>query len=244
MHFIPSKDALCFFTCLFIMASNFPDINNLSHLSPYLHYGHISPHRCALEASKCQGTSEAHKNSFESFFEEIVIRRELSDNYCYYNSKYDSWDGLPPWSKKTLIDHAVDTRLHTYTFSQLEKAKTHDVLWNTCQNEMVHSGKMHGYVRMYWCKKILEWSVTPQEALANAMRLNDKYFLDGRDPNGYVGCGWAIGGVHDRAFAEREIFGKVRYMSFEGCKRKFSIPKYAARIKKLVGKAHLKKSVF
>ncbi len=145
--------------------------------------------------------------------EELIIRRELSDNYCYYNPQYDSFEGFPQWAQKTLEKHILDKRPFLYSDTEFEEARTHDLVWNLAQSQMVTQGKMHGYLRMYWAKKILEWSSNPQEAMRIAIYLNDKYELDGRDPNGYVGIAWSIGGVHDRPWFEREIFGLVRYMS-------------------------------
>jgi len=169
------------------------------------------------------------------FIEELVVRRELSDNFCHYNEKYDSLEGCAQWAQDSLKLHASDKRAHVYSLEQLEKAKTHDDLWNAAQLEMVHKGKMHGFLRMYWAKKILEWSATPEDALAHSITLNDKYNLDGRDPNGYVGCMWSIGGVHDMGWKERPIFGKIRYMNYDGCKRKFKIQNFVGHINKLVG---------
>ena len=154
------------------------------------------------------------------------MRRELSDNYCYYNTKYDSFDGFPDWAKKTLNEHGKDKREYVYSIEEFEKANTHEDLWNAAQQQLVKTGKLHGYMRMYWAKKILEWSESPEEALRISIYLNDKYELDGRDPNGYVGCAWSIGGVHDRAWTERSVYGKIRYMNYNGCKRKFDVESY------------------
>jgi len=209
---------------------NVPDQNHLSHLSPYFHYGHISPQRAALEVVKHK---TKHKEGVEAFYEESVVRRELSDNFCYYQPNYDKYEGIPPWAKKTHAEHADDDREYLYTDDELEKSKTHDDLWNAAQLEMVKSGKMHGFLRMYWAKKILEWTESPQKAFDLSIKLNDKYSLDGRDPNGYVGCGWAIAGVHDRAWTERPVFGKIRFMNYKGCKRKFNIPAYIQRVKSI-----------
>jgi len=201
---------------------NNPNENVLSNLSPYLHFGQISSQRIALETLKIE-SEEINK---EAFLEELIVRRELSDNFCLYNKKYDSFDGFPEWAKKTLNEHRKDKREFIYKLEQFEKAETHDELWNAAQIEMVTTGKMHGYMRMYWAKKILEWTETPEEALEYSIYLNDKYELDGRDPNGYVGCAWSIGGVHDRAWTERPVFGKIRYMNYNGCKRKFDVKRY------------------
>jgi deoxyribodipyrimidine photo-lyase len=206
---------------------NDPNQNVLSNLSPYLHFGQISSQRIALIIN-----SVGNSPFTESFLEELIVRRELSDNYCYYNPNYDSFDGFPDWAKKTLNDHRKDKREFIYSLKEFEEAKTHEDLWNAAQSELITTGKMHGYMRMYWAKKILEWSKSPEEALKISIYLNDKYELDGRDPNGYVGCAWAIGGVHDRAWFERAVLGKIRYMNRNGAKRKFDIEKYVQRFVK------------
>jgi deoxyribodipyrimidine photo-lyase len=193
-----------------------------SHLSPYLHYGQVSAQRVALEVLK----SDAERGTRESFLEELIVRRELADNFCFYNAHYDRFAGFPQWAKKTLNEHRNDVRRYLYPPEVFEKAGTHDDLWNAAQREMVKRGKMHGYMRMYWAKKILEWTESPEKALEIAIYLNDRYELDGRDPNGYAGISWSIGGVHDRAWNEREIFGKVRFMSYNGCRSKFDIKAY------------------
>jgi deoxyribodipyrimidine photo-lyase len=205
---------------------NDPGANAQSGLSPYLHFGQISAQRVALEAEKY----DRHLPSQESFLEELIVRRELSDNFCYYNDRYDSFDGFPDWARKTLNDHRSDPREHLYVLEILEAAGTHDPLWNAAQKEMVTGGKMAGYMRMYWAKKILQWSISPETALTDAIYLNDRYSLDGNDPNGYTGVAWSIGGVHDRPWFEREIFGKVRYMSQAGCRRKFNVERYIAGV--------------
>lgn len=205
---------------------NDPNANALSNLSPYLHFGQISAQRVALIIN-----GFGNHPSAESFLEELIVRKELSDNFCFYNSNYDSFNGFPDWAKNTLNDHRKDEQEFVYTLKKFEAAKTHEDLWNAAQNELVKTGKLHGYMRMYWAKKILEWGKSPEEALKIAIYLNDKYELDGRDPNGYTGCAWAIGGVHDRAWAERPVFGKIRYMNRNGAKRKFDIEKYIHRFK-------------
>lgn len=201
---------------------NDPNKNALSNLSPYLHFGHISAQRVALTVEQFYGNHPSSK----SFLEELIVRRELSDNFCYFNPKYDTFEGFPEWARRTLNEHRKDQREFVYSLKEFEQAKTHDSLWNAAQLEMVKTGKMHGYMRMYWAKKILEWSKSPEEALRIAIYLNDKYELDGRDPNGYVGCAWSIGGVHDRAWTERPVFGKIRYMNYNGAKRKFDVDTY------------------
>lgn len=200
-----------------------------SDLSPYLHFGMISAQRIVIEVHKfihSNSKNENLVNSAKAFLEELIIRRELSDNFCYYNKNYDNFDGFQPWAKDTLNKHRSDRREYIYTLDEFESANTHDDLWNAAQIEMMQRGKMHGYMRMYWAKKILEWTNSPEEAIEIAIYLNDKYELDGRDPNGYTGIAWSIGGVHDRPWPERPVFGKIRYMNFNGCKRKFDVNKY------------------
>jgi len=201
---------------------NDPEWDGQSNLSPYLHFGQVSAQRVALEVMKRGGSSESR----EAFLEELIIRRELSDNFCFYNEHYDSLEGFPAWAKVTLNKHRRDGRPYIYSLSEFENANTHDDSWNAAQNQMVKRGKMHGYMRMYWAKKILEWTESPEEAMEVAIYLNDRYELDGRDPNGYAGIAWSIGGVHDRAWGERNIFGKIRYMSYLGCKSKFDTDAY------------------
>jgi deoxyribodipyrimidine photo-lyase len=205
---------------------NDPTQDGQSHLSPYLHFGQLSAQRIALEVIR----SNAPPAAEEAFLEELIVRRELSDNFCFYNSSYDSFQGFPLWSKTTLHDHRKDLRAYSYTLKELENAQTHDELWNAAQREMTLKGKMHGYLRMYWAKKILEWTETPEQALKIAIYLNDKYELDGRDPNGYAGIAWSIGGVHDRPWKKREIFGKIRYRSYRGMNSKFNVRDYVEKI--------------
>lgn len=201
---------------------NDPNKDVLSNMSPYLHFGQISAQRIYFEIKN----SAANYDSKDAYLEELIIRRELSDNLCFYNDNYESLSCLPNWAKTTLDEHKRDIRVYLYSFEQLELAQTHDDLWNAAQKQMVKTGKMHSYMRMYWAKKILEWTDTPEHALKYAINLNDKYQLDGCDPNGYVGILWSIGGLHDRAWKERPIFGKIRYMSYNGCKNKFKIKQY------------------
>jgi deoxyribodipyrimidine photo-lyase len=204
------------------LQNNDPNKDNVSNLSPYLHFGQISAQRIISEVHACYTLKEAK----EAFIEELFVRKELSDNYCHYCEDYDNSNGFPDWAKKTLAEHISDKREYIYSPEEFELAKTHDDLWNAAQKQMVKSGKMHGYMRMYWAKKILEWSESAESAMQIAIYLNDKYELDGRDPNGYTGIAWSIGGVHDRAWGERYIFGKVRYMNYNGCKSKFDVKEY------------------
>jgi deoxyribodipyrimidine photo-lyase len=208
---------------------NDPNMDGQSGLSPYLHFGQISAQRVVHEVQK----STVDPASKDAFLEELVVRRELSDNFCFYNRDYDSIDGFPSWAKATLRDHARDRRRSMYSLEQFEASETHDDLWNAAQMEMMKTGKMHGYLRMYWAKKILEWTETPADALSIAIYLNDRYELDGRDPNGYVGCAWSIGGVHDRAWPSRPVFGKIRFMSYQGCRSKFDVDSYTEKIRRI-----------
>jgi deoxyribodipyrimidine photo-lyase len=202
---------------------NDPTLDYLSHMSPYLHFGQISPLYIALKVSKTRSLGA------EAFLEELVIRRELSINFVFYNEKYDSLKSTPDWAKKTLGTHQKDRRPYLYSPKELEDARTHDPYWNAAQKQMVIKGKMHGYMRMYWGKKILEWSKTPEEAFKIALHLNNKYELDGRDPNGFTGVAWCFG-KHDRPWGERVIFGKVRYMNDKGLKRKFDADQYVKMV--------------
>jgi len=202
---------------------NDPNLEGQSGLSPYLHFGQIASQRVALETVKAKGVNP---DAREDFLEELIVRRELSDNFCFYNPQYDSVEGFPDWARRTLNTHHRDKREYQYTLKQFEAASTHDPLWNAAQKEMVVRGKMHGYMRMYWAKKILQWSSSPVQAFKIAIYLNDKYELDGRDPNGYTGIAWSLGGVHDRAWGERPVFGKIRFMSYNGCRSKFDVEKY------------------
>ena len=201
---------------------NDPTKNALSNLSPYFHYGHLSSQRAILEIRKFK----LPQNDKDAFIEQVLIRKELADNFCEYEKNYDYFEGFHPWAQKTLDEHRNDEREYLYPKGQFEEAKTHDSLWNAAQIQMMTTGKMHGYMRMYWAKKIMEWSPSPEIAQQIAIDLNDKYQLDGRDPNGYTGIAWSIGGVHDRAWFERPVYGKIRYMNYNGCKSKFDVAKY------------------
>jgi len=206
----------------FATERNDPDKDALSDMSPYLHFGQISPLEIAL-AVKATGST-----STDAYLEELIIRRELSMNFVHRNPQYDTFACLPPWAKATLEAHAGDLREYIYSKDELEGAKTHDRYWNAAQIQMVRSGKMHGYMRMYWGKKILEWSETPEEAFRTALYLNNRYELDGRDPNGYTGVAWCFG-KHDRPWGERPVFGMVRFMNAAGLKRKFDADAYVER---------------
>ena len=204
---------------------NDPNVSAQSNLSPYLHFGQLSAQGLALMIK----ASDAPLADKEAFLEELIVRRELAVMFCLYNEKYDNQKSLPQWAQLTLKKHASDKRDYLYSRQEFELAHTHDNLWNAAQSEMLKTGKMHGYMRMYWAKKILEWTKDIETAFKVAIYLNDKYELDGRDPNGYAGIAWSLGGVHDRAWSERAVFGKIRYMNEKGCRRKFDVDAYIKR---------------
>ncbi|XP_046653575.1 deoxyribodipyrimidine photo-lyase-like [Daphnia pulicaria] len=205
---------------------NDPNLAALSNLSPWLHFGQISAQRCILEV---KGYKTKHAKSVDAYMEETIIRRELSDNFCFYNPNYDNLKGAANWAQETLEVHKKDKRPALLSAQQLEEGKTHDDLWNASQIQLTRTGKMHGFLRMYWAKKILEWTETPEEALRIAIYLNDRYSLDGRDPSGYVGCMWSICGIHDMGWKQRDVFGKIRYMNYKGCQRKFDVVAFVHR---------------
>jgi len=206
---------------------NRPEIRGTSELSHFLHFGQISPIRVALEVSNTEAPAAAKA----AYLEELIVRRELAINYVARNPHYDSFAGCHEWARKTLAAHASDPREYLYNDDRFESATTHDPLWNAAQSEMVKTGRMHGFMRMYWAKKILEWTSSPEEAFDIAVRLNDRYELDGRDPNGYTGIAWAIGGKHDRPWGPaRPVFGLIRYMNARGCARKFDVDAYISKV--------------
>ena len=206
---------------------NKPEIDGTSQLSPYLHFGQIGP----CDVATAVRDAEAPAADRKAFLEEFIVRRELAVNFVRYNRNYDCFEASEPWAGRSLCQHVNDERKYSYTEKQLEDAETHDPLWNAAQKQMVLTGWMHGYLRMYWAKKILEWSSSPAEAFDIAVRLNDRYELDGRDPNGYAGIAWAIVGKHDRAWGpERPVYGKIRYMSYESTSRKFDSKGYIESI--------------
>jgi deoxyribodipyrimidine photo-lyase len=220
-------------------ARNLPDRPGTSSMSAYLHFGHLGPHTIALAVQEADSPQQAR----EAYLEEMIVRRELAINFAARNPLYDRLEGCPEWARKTLRERMGDIRDHLYSEEQFESAETHDPLWNAAQLEMIATGRMHGYLRMYWAKKILEWTKTPEEAFEIAVRLNDRYELDGRDPNGYTGIAWAIGGKHDRPWAPaRPVFGMVRYMNFNGCARKFDVKAYIRQVESLAGRSAALKS--
>lgn len=212
-------------------ARNQPHLAGTSELSAFLHFGQLSPLTVAVAVRE----ADAPEVAKAAFLEELIVRREVAINFVARNPQYDRLAGCPDWAQKTLAEHAADPRPYLYKESQFESAETHDPLWNAAQQEMVTTGRMHGYLRMYWAKKILEWTRSPEEAFEIAVKLNDRYEMDGRDPNGYTGVAWAIGGKHDRPWApKRPVFGLIRYMTADGCARKFNVPAYIQRVNKLV----------
>ncbi|MBT8369050.1 MAG: deoxyribodipyrimidine photo-lyase [Deltaproteobacteria bacterium] len=212
---------------------NQPQTDDISHMSPYLHFGQISPLYLALQINRVGSHLQAGK---DAFLEEMIIRRELAMNFVNYSPYYDSYRCLPNWAQQTLAEHQKDPRENVYTRSQLEDAATHDEYWNAAMREMKYTGFMHNYMRMYWGKKILEWSKTPKHAFRTTLAINNKYFLDGRDPNSFTGVAW-IYGIHDRAWFQRPIFGKIRYMAASGLERKCDIKAYVKKVDNLVKKA-------
>ncbi|WP_432735348.1 deoxyribodipyrimidine photo-lyase [Maridesulfovibrio sp. FT414] len=203
---------------------NDPNAGATSGLSPYFHFGQLAPQRAALEVA-FSGVGEDQ----QAYLEELIIRRELSDNFCLHTPEYDSLEGAPEWARRVLDECSGDVRAYLYSYDDFEKAQTHSALWNAAQNQLVVSGRMHGYMRMYWAKKILEWSASPAEALRTANALNDRFALDGRDPNGYVGTLWSVAGLHDRPWKRRPVFGSIRYMNEKGCRRKFDVDMYVKK---------------
>ncbi len=207
---------------------NQPQPDDTSAMSPYLHFGQISPLFMALAVGKADAPQEAK----EAFLEEMIVRRELACNFTHFTANYDAYQCIPGWAQQSLADHRRDRRPHLYSARQLETAETHDPYWNAAMREMVCTGFMHTYMRMYWGKKILEWSRTSEEGFAATLALNNKYFLDGRDPNSYTGVAW-IYGVHDRAWPSRAVFGKVRTMVAAGLERKCDIHGYVEKVGRL-----------
>jgi deoxyribodipyrimidine photo-lyase len=202
--------------------SNQPSAKSTSGMSPYLHFGHISSLEIALAVKEY---AAEHKLIVDEFLEQLIVRRELAFNFARFGPRPDTLGALPDWAQATLRKHSGDKRDPVYTREQFERAETHDALWNATQREMLDEGKIHGYYRMYWGKKIMEWSATHQEALDTMIYLHDTYALDGRDPNTYTNILWCFG-LHDRPWSERPVFGMVRYMSLDGMKRKTDVNAY------------------
>lgn len=213
---------------------NDPSSDFQSNLSPYIHFGQISTLEITLRIiEKLKEKSIIDEQFYiNQFLEQLIVRRELAINFVYYNDNYDNFKMLPLWAKKTLKEHENDKREYIYSLSEFENAKTDDIYWNAAQMEMVKTGKMHGYMRMYWGKKVIEWTKYPQDALEYLIYLNDKYEIDGRDPNGYAGIAWCFG-KHDRPWAAHSIFGNIRYMNDKGLERKFDMKEYVKKVNKL-----------
>ncbi|RPJ84727.1 MAG: deoxyribodipyrimidine photolyase [Acidobacteria bacterium] len=206
---------------------NEPEKDGTSRLSPYLHFGHLGPREVALAVREADAPIEDR----HALLEQLVVRRELAVNFVRFNPSYDRLEGCEKWALRSLDRHRGDPRETQYPLEALEAGVTHDPLWNAGQRQMVRTGWMHNYVRMYWAKKILEWTASPEQAFDTAVMLNDRYQLDGRDPNGYAGIAWSIGGKHDRPWPpERPIFGLIRYMSFASTSRKFDSREYIRRM--------------
>ncbi len=208
-----------------------PELDGTSRLAPYLHFGHIGPHTVAIAVER----AKASRSAKDDFLDQLITWRELAINFVHFNPLYDSIESAPDWAHRTLAAHAHDQRPVTYSRDQLESAETHDQLWNAAQRQMLHAGWMHNYMRMYWAKKMLEWSASPAVAYQTAVYLNDKYFLDGRDPNGYGGIAWAMAGKFDRPWFERPIFGTIRYMSGSAATKKFDAESYIEQMAELAG---------
>jgi deoxyribodipyrimidine photo-lyase len=208
--------------------------NAVSHMSKYLHFGQVSPVWLVRQIQ----AADAPSSDVESYVEEVVVRRELAMNHVQFRpDTYDSYDCLPDWARDTLADHARDEREYVYDRETLEQSETHDPYWNAAMTEMRETGYMHNYMRMYWGKKILEWSPDPQTAFERTLSLNNRYFLDGRDPNSYANVAW-IFGLHDRGWKERPVYGKVRYMSRGGLERKADPDAYVEKVERLSAQAH------
>lgn len=205
---------------------NDPTARVTSLLSAYLHFGQISPLEVSLQIMEHPSPGNS------AFLEQLIVRRELSHNFVWYNPHYDQYAGLPAWVQKTLDKHRRDPREYSYTLSEFELGRTHDRAWNAMQHELERTGFLHGYLRMYWGKKILEWTETPSDAYQIALSLNNKYQLDGRDPNGFCGVAWCFG-KHDRPWKERPVFGMIRYMNEAGLRRKFRLDGWIERAENL-----------
>ncbi|MFP4476443.1 MAG: deoxyribodipyrimidine photo-lyase [Desulfatibacillaceae bacterium] len=209
-----------------------PETDNVSMMGPYLHFGQVSPVRLLRMVADSGLPADVR----DGFIEQLVVRRELAVNHVYHTPDYDSYEALPEWARKTLDEHRDDPREYVYDLEQLESRQTHDPYWNAAMLEMQATGYMHNYMRMYWGKKILEWSGSPEEGFANTLLLNNRYFLDGRDPNSCTGVAWCYG-LHDRAWTERPVFGKIRYMNARGLERKSDPGAYVEKVGRLAREA-------
>ncbi|MGL4292566.1 MAG: hypothetical protein ACRCSQ_03175, partial [Bacteroidales bacterium] len=197
-----------------------PELSATSRLSPYLHFGMISPRTIYDQVKELSGSAP--------FVEQLLVRRELAFNHMYYTERYDQYESLPSWSRLTLEQHRADIRPVLYSPEELSEARTHDPCWNAAMREMVGTGFMENTMRMYWGKKVIEWSLSPEDAFEWLLGQNNRYFLDGWDPNSFTGVGWCFG-LHDRPWGERAIFGTVRYMNESGLRRKYDMQAYIDR---------------
>jgi deoxyribodipyrimidine photo-lyase len=206
-----------------------PSKNAQSDLSPYLHFGNLSSQRAVLEAQR----TEASESVKSTFIDQIVVKKEIADNFCLHTPDYDSVAAFPEWARRSINGHRSDIREHLYTLDELDKGLTHDPLWNAAQTELVKRGKIHGYLREYWANKIMEWTKSPEEAFSFAIHLNDRYSLDGRDPSGYTGIAMVIGGLYGRPWQTKEVLGKVKRMTYTGARLRFDIHAYEEKVKNL-----------
>jgi deoxyribodipyrimidine photo-lyase len=206
-----------------------PSKNAQSDLSPYLHFGHLSSQRALLEVR----ATKAEESTKSVFVDRIVVKKEIADNFCLHTPEYDCVGAFPEWARRTINYHRSDVREHLYTMEQLDQAQTHDPLWNAAQTELIKRGKIHGYLREYWANKIIEWTKSPEEAFSFAIHLNDRYSLDGRDPSGYTGIAMVIGGLYGRPWQTKEVFGKVKRMTYTGARLRFDIHAYEEKVKNL-----------
>jgi deoxyribodipyrimidine photo-lyase len=209
---------------------NHPETDGTSKMSPYLHFGHIGPQTIALAVEAAVKKQPKLKAARDSYFNELIAWRELSVNFVRYQPEYDSPECADRWAKLTIVEHDKDQRDVLYKLPVLERGETYDELWNAGQLQMVRNGWMHNYLRMYWAKKILEWTPNVRIAMKVAIYLNDKYELDGRDPGGYAGIAWSMLGKFDRAWFDRPVFGKRRYMSGASTGRKFDSRRYIEQV--------------
>ncbi len=211
-----------------------PETDGSSKMSPYLHFGHIGPQTIALAVQAAAKDHPTLRAAKDSYFNELIVWRELAINFVRYQPEYDSPGCADHWAVETIAEHDRDERAVLYTLAQMETARTHDELWNAAQIQMVRYGWMHNYLRMYWAKKIVEWTPNVETAMKWAIYLNDRYFLDGRDPNGYSGIAWSMLGKFDRAWFDRPIFGKRRYMSAASTGKKFYSALYIQQMNALL----------
>ena len=229
---------------LYHTVRNHPDEDGASGLSPFLHFGHISvhqviadlieredwtPERLSVKATGKRVGWWGMDEGAEAFLDQLITWRELGFNMCSRRDDYDHFESLPDWAQRDLLDHAGDIRPYVYSLDEFEAANTHDPLWNAAQRQLLLEGRMHNYLRMLWGKKILEWSPSPQDALAVMIELNNKYALDGRDPNSYTGIFWVLGRYDRPWFPQRPVFGKIRYMSSANTMRKVRVEEYLHR---------------